>query len=148
MFPMTMTIHNAQQLEAVMHVLLATKIDEVKDKLGKSAKGTTLAATSAESPAPTQATAEAGVATDAPVKTAGASNPTAGSAAAEQQASTAVTEGDAVGFETVKKAFLALSTTPGGREKCQAVIAPLAKLSEAKPEQYAAILAKIKKAGE
>ena len=146
MFPMTITIHNPEDLSLVLQALGFRSAGIAKD--AATTKKPTPAATPAASPAPSPVTAGAGVATDAPVKTADASNPTADSAAAEQPASTAATEGDAVDFETVKKAFLALSTTPGGREKCQGVIAPLAKLSEAKPEQYAAILAKIKKAGE
>lgn len=54
-----------------------------------------------------------------------------------------------IDFDTIKKAFLKLSTTDGGRAKCEAVLKPhgLAKLSEAKPEQYAEILANIQKAG-
>jgi hypothetical protein len=57
----------------------------------------------------------------------------------------------AVSFDELKKAFLALSTKPGGREKCEAVLKPfgLPKLSAANADQYAAILAEIKRqAGE
>lgn len=51
-------------------------------------------------------------------------------------------------FEVVKKVFLALGSKAGGRDKCMEVLTPfgLSKLSEAKPEQYAAILAALKKA--
>lgn len=54
-----------------------------------------------------------------------------------------------VTFDVLKKAFLALSTKAAGREKCEAVLKPfgLAKLSAATPEQYAAVLAEIEKAG-
>jgi hypothetical protein len=56
----------------------------------------------------------------------------------------------AVTFEALKKAFLALSTKADGRAKCEAVLASVdpkpARLSEAKPEQYAALLAAIEKA--
>jgi hypothetical protein len=57
-------------------------------------------------------------------------------------------ESAAVSFDELKKAFLALSTKPEGRAKCEAVLKPfaVAKLSEAKPEQYAAVLAAIVKA--
>jgi hypothetical protein len=53
-----------------------------------------------------------------------------------------------VTFEVLKKAFLSLSTKAGGRALCEGVLKPfaLAKLSEAKPEQYAAVLAQIEKA--
>lgn len=54
-----------------------------------------------------------------------------------------------VTFDVLKKAFLALSTKAAGREKCEAVLKPfgLAKLSAATPEQYAAVLTEIEKAG-
>jgi hypothetical protein len=53
----------------------------------------------------------------------------------------------AVTFDEVKKAFLALSK-PKGRALCEGVLKPfgIAKLSDAKPEQYAALLAAIEQA--
>jgi hypothetical protein len=55
---------------------------------------------------------------------------------------------EAVDFETVKKAFLKMSTMEGGRARCESVLKPfgIAKLSEAKAEQYGEILVLIKKA--
>lgn len=55
-----------------------------------------------------------------------------------------------VDFDTLKKAFLALSTKAGGRALCEGVLKPhgLAKLSEAKPEQYAAVLSAIEQAAQ
>jgi hypothetical protein len=104
----------------------------------------------------------------APSKTADESTPAVQTAAAQPQASTAA-EGNAaaapsaqeataasaassaepeVDFDTLKKAFLALSTKDGGRAKCEGVLKPhgLAKLSEAKPEQYGALLTAIHQA--
>jgi hypothetical protein len=104
--------------------------------------------------------------------TAGASTPAAQSAAAQSQASTAATgeQGNdtpagqpaaastasstkldaaaAPTFDEVKKAFLALSTKPNGRALCEGVLKPfaLAKLTEAKVEQYGALKAAIDKA--
>ncbi len=51
----------------------------------------------------------------------------------------------AVDFDTLKRAFLALATKDGGRARCEAVLKPfgLAKLSEAKPEHYPALMAEI-----
>lgn len=122
--------------------------------------------------APSQGTTAGQVA--APEKTAAASTPAAETAAAPSQASTAAGEqGNAaaassapaasdapavssseasaspeVSFEQLKKAFLGLSTKANGRALCEGVLKPfgLAKLSEAKPEQYAAVLAEIQKA--
>lgn len=50
-----------------------------------------------------------------------------------------------VTFDALKKAFLQLSTKEGGRARCEGVLKPqgLAKLSEAKPEQYGALLTAI-----
>lgn len=117
-----------------------------------------------------QRTAKAGA---APSPTAGASSPTAASAATPSQASTAAT-GDTgngaaaagpaaaattassakpdaapeVTFDSLKKAFISLSTKPNGRALCEGVLKPLSlgKLSEAKPEQYAQLMTAIEKA--
>lgn len=77
-----------------------------------------------------------------------AGNATAAAAGAQTASSSAASESSAVTFDELKKAFLALSTKPGGREKCEAVLKPfgLVKLSNATVEQYPAVLAEIQKA--
>jgi len=128
----------------------------------------------AQGPAPVPSSAATAAPADAPKQTAAASTPAAAHAAAQSQASTAAGEqgngaaaspspatdaastasssepsaSPAVSFDELKKAFLALSTKAGGREKCEGVLKPfnLPKLSAAAPEQYAAILAAIQKA--
>lgn len=75
----------------------------------------------------------------------------AGNASGSTPSSSEPSGSPAVTFDELKKAFLALSTKAGGREKCEAVLKPfnLPKLSAASPEQYAAVMAEIKKqAGE
>lgn len=67
-------------------------------------------------------------------------------AAATAQSASSESSAQTVTFDELKKAFLALSTKADGRAKCQAVLGGLAKLSDAKPEQYAGILAAIEKA--
>jgi len=103
----------------------------------------TPAATVAASPAPSPRTAEV-VEAAAPAKTAAESAPAAPSAETAPQASTAATD-TPVTFDELKRAFLSLSTKPGGRALCEGVLKPfgLAKLSEAKPEQYSAVMAQI-----
>lgn len=115
----------------------------------------------AATPAPAAATAPAGpsasttAASSAPAAAAQAAQGDAGNATQGGQtaaASTASSEKPAaaveVTFDVLKKAFLALSTKADGRAKCENVLKPfnLAKLSEAKPEQYAAVLAAIEEA--
>lgn len=78
-----------------------------------------------------------------------AAAPTTQAAAAAQTASsTEASASPAVSFDQLKKAFLSLSTKEGGRAKCEGVLKPhgLGKLSEAKEEQYGALLAAIEKA--
>jgi hypothetical protein len=55
---------------------------------------------------------------------------------------------EAITFDALKKAFLALSTKPDGRDKCQAILKPynFARLSDAKEEHYGALLEAINKA--
>lgn len=113
--------------------------------------GTQTAATApAGSPAsPTAASSAPAAAAPAAQGDAGNATPAAGQPAAAQTASSEKPAGAAeVSFDTLKKAFLALSTKADGRAKCENVLKPfgLAKLSEAKPEQYAAVLAAIEEA--
>jgi hypothetical protein len=83
---------------------------------------------------------------------AAASQPSATAAASSASSSAESTspDGEAVTFDELKKAFLALSAKADGRAKCEAVLASVdpkpGRLSEAKPEQYAALLDAIKKA--
>lgn len=102
----------------------------------------------AGSPA-TQTTAPSATTAAAPAAGDAGNASTAGPAAAASPASSPKPEAaPEVTFDVVKKAFLALSTKADGRSKCEAVLKPfkVAKLSEAKPEQYAAVLEAIEKA--
>ena len=144
MFPVTITLHDAAQLNAVMHALSPTT---AAPKSASAASGPVTAKASA-----------------APEKMAAVQNLAAASAETAHQASTAATTeaGNAaaapsapeapaaspVSFDVLKKAFLSLSTKPEGRSKCEGVLKPLglAKLSEAKEGQYAALLDAINKA--
>lgn len=86
---------------------------------------------------------------------AGADAPQAGSSAptASTEKSSASVEtaggGEPVTFDQVKKAFLALAQKPNGRALCEGINKTfgVAKLSDNKPENYAAVLAEIQKAG-
>lgn len=102
----------------------------------------------------TPASAPAAASGSAPAGEQGNGASTAAAPAGSSQAQApapAASVGEAVSFDDLKKAFLALPTKAGGREKCEAVLKPfnLPKLSAASPEQYAAVMAEIKKqAGE
>jgi hypothetical protein len=102
------------------------------------------ASAAAQSQASTAATGDAGNATSA-----GNADP-APLAAQAAAASTALAPAGepTTSFDELKKAFLGLSTKPGGRELCIAALKPfnLAKLSEAKPDQYRGLLSAINKA--
>jgi hypothetical protein len=130
MFPVTITLQNAAQLTAVMQALGASSVtfDESTKVKSDPAKKPT--------PAPAATTA------------AGASSQT--TAATPASAPTTAPESAAPGvtFDVLKKAFLALSTKAGGRALCEGVLKPhaLAKLSDAKEEQYGALLDAINKA--
>jgi hypothetical protein len=125
MFPVTITLHDAAQLNAVVAALSAPAA--TKEAAKKSMPPTAAALT----PSPV---AES-VAPPAPAVT---TTPTP----------SAASPSEAVTFDQLKKAFLSLSTKDGGRAKCEGVLKPfgLAKLSEAKDDQYAAVLAAIEKA--
>lgn len=107
--------------------------------------GNASASTAAPASAPPAA---AGSATSA--GEAGNVGTTAGTAAAPTASSSEPAASPAVSFDELKKAFLALSTKPAGREKCEAVLKAVdpapAKLSAATPEQYPALMAAIQKA--
>ena len=108
------------------------------------------AATAPAGKAATQTAAPSAPAAAAPAAgDAGNDAAAAGPAAAASTASSSTpAESPEVSFEVLKKAFLALSTKADGRAKCESVLKPfgVAKLSESKPEQYAAVLAAIEAA--
>lgn len=135
MFPITLsfTVHNATEL-AAFSSLLGTA---VTPEATPAKKSSTNAATEA-APAPTGRTAAAAVETAAPAKTADDSSPTAASAEAEPQASTAAD----VTLEDVIAAFKQYCKSPGV-PAAQAILGKfgLPKLTAAAPEQYAALLA-------
>ena len=119
MFPMTITIHNLTQFNAVAAVLdipTTKKTEPAKAKI--------------EDPKPTPTGNP-----DPVVQTAPADVPEAGA--------------PVVSFEEMKKAFLALSTKPDGRKKCQDTLAAfkVEKLSLAKEADFATITAALIKAG-
>ena len=134
MFPVTITISNIADLQKVQSVLFPiTAVAEVKEAPAKKPAPAPAAASN-----PTPAAAPASAPTSAEVGNAS----TGSSPKPEESAAPGVT------FDVLKKAFLSLSTKEGGRAKCEGVLKPhgLAKLSEAKEDQYAAILAAIEKA--
>lgn len=151
MFPVTITLHDASQLNAVLNALSGNPQPQ------ENTKGKPAAAPKAASG---QATATAGA---APTKTAAAPTPAAESAAAQPPASTAATEGnatpavtstaspsassapssssEALSYEPVGKAI----TTFAARNGRDATVAKLSEFGvksgkELKPEQYAAAL--------
>lgn len=134
MFPMTITLHNIDDLNRVTAVLAPTATPKVEET-ATAKKPNTSAATPAPA-ARTQPTAEAAAETAAPAKTADEPRPTAASAEAAPQASTAVE------YDTVKAAILNLSTSKGKAAAVEVLGKfGLVKLPDAKPEQYADILA-------
>ena len=138
MFPVTITLNNISDLQKVQSVLYpTTAVVEVKETK-KSAPATTAAAASSQTPAAAQAPAH----TTAPADAGNVAASTGSSPKPEESAAPGVT------FDVLKKAFLALSTKPEGRSKCEGVLKPhgLGRLSEAKEEQYAALLDAINKA--
>lgn len=156
MFPMTITIHTAKELQLVAAALNAEVPVAGKPASAASGPGTAKDSAApektAKDPSPAAASA-AGASSPSTAATSEGNAAAASSTPAAAGASTASSSGGAaspeVSFEQVKKAFLALSTKPGGRALCEGVLKPfgLAKLSEAKAEQYAAVLTAINKAG-
>lgn len=133
MFPVTITIGNIADLQKVQSVLYpTTAVAEVKEAPAKKSAPAATTTAAASSPS----TAEKA----APVPT------TVESTSSSAEPSTSAAPG--VSFDELKKAFLSLSTKTGGRTLCEGVLKPLGlgKLSEAKPEQYAALLDAINKA--
>jgi len=142
MLTLTFQFNDIAAAAALLAKLNGTELGDVQVKEA-AAPAPTPAATVAVSPAPSPRTAEV-VEAAAPAKTAAESAPAAPSAETAPQASTAATD-TPVTFDELKRAFLGLSTKPGGRALCEGVLKPfgLAKLSEAKPDQYSAVMAQI-----
>ena len=150
MFPITITvtINSADELLKVQSaVALASSnvaAQTTAPKVEKPAAPKSEKASTKSTPAsPTTQPVAANAAND----TVGNATPAA-TETASPTASSAQSEGSIVDFETVKKAFLALSVKEGGRARCEQVLKPfsLGKLSEAKTEQYGQILQAIHKA--
>lgn len=111
--------------------------------------GASATATAASSAPPAAAPAAQG---DAGNAAAAASQPQETPAASDASSSapaTSLPSDEKEAFAIVKKAFLALGGQTGGREKCEAINKKfgVTKLSENKPENYAAVLAEIQAAG-
>lgn len=138
----TLTFANVQEMQAYFvgrEVIAASAPATEKPASPKSAKASSSSSTASSTTQPAAANAASeGNASAANVE---AATPFASTASSETSTS-------APDFETVKKAFLALSVKDGGRARCEQVLKPFAlgKLSEAKPEQYGQILDAIKKA--
>lgn len=142
MFPLTMTLHNAAQLNAVLRALQAEPQAVAPAAAPAPKEAVAPAPKSAKAdpaPGPRTATAEASPAADAPAPTAAAPAPTAAPAAAQPPASTAAPE-------PVTYAQVAAAITNGvkvNREKTVDTLAAfkVRKGPELKPEQYGAFLA-------
>lgn len=167
MFPMTMTIHTPAQLNAVLSALrpelqasdfahpavgaayeeASAKVrandaalqagQQVKEAAAPAGKPTP-AATEAATGARGQRTAAAAAATDAPEKTADGPTPTAASAAAEPQASTAA---EPIPYERVGKAITEMAKNNRAKAVATLDAFGVKKGPELKPEQYADFLA-------
>lgn len=143
---------NAPTLADLSTVVGKLQPTEAANDTGKPAKPAAAAkATAGASASPTAAPSAQTAAAPAAQGEAGNAAQAAGpSAAVSPASSSAQGASGEVTFEQVKKAFLALSTKADGRAKCEAVLATVdpkpARLSEAKPEQYPALLKAIEEA--
>lgn len=126
MFPMTVTINNTAQLNAVLAAMgtevieaagartastsatvdLQAVVNQAEAKVAGKKPSPTPAATQ-EAAASTQRTAEAGAGVGAQEKTAAASAPTAAAAETAQQASTAAADAPAISYKDVQAAVVA-----------------------------------------
>jgi len=169
MFPATITIHNASDLQKVMSVLYPTTgvveitdktrdvaprtndadlqatINKAESKVTTGKPKTTSAATPVDG-APGQPTAEAGAATDAPEKTAAESKPTAASATTEPQASTAAADAPALQYKDVQAAVVA-AVKAGKRTEVVALLKAnnVDHAEKLTPEQWPAVHAELTK---
>lgn len=142
MFPVTITLHDAAQLNAVMHALGAPAVEVPKPAAApKAASGKATAKAdaaptkTADGPAPTAESAAA----PAPASTAATTDPKPASAAAAPAPTTATAASPS--YEPVGKAITTYAATHG-RDAALAKLAELGVKSgkELKPEQYAAAL--------
>ena len=137
MFPITITFTVNNEVELAKLALLTTSTASANLKETPQAKKPTTSAATQASAANMQRTAAADAGTAAPAKTAAETSPTAESAEAEQPLSTAATEVTLDGLIAQFRAFCKVQGVPAA----QAVLAEfkLEKVSQAKPEQYAAL---------
>lgn len=138
----TLTFANVQEMQAyfVGREIITESNKVEKPAAPKSEKASTKSTPASPTTQPVEAPAAGDLGNVIPAATSTASPP---ASTASSETSTAAPD-----FETVKKAFLALSVKDGGRARCEQVLKPFAlgKLSEAKPEQYGQVLDAIKKA--
>lgn len=152
---------NAPSMHALRNVVAVLQPAEAANDVGNAPTPAAATAPAGQpastTTAPSAQPAAAAAAGDAGNKDAGA-QPAASSAQAASSEKPAASPASSLpadpkeAFEVLKKAFLGLSTKPGGREKCEKVLASVepkpAKLSAATPEQYPALMAAIQKASE
>jgi hypothetical protein len=148
MFPMTMTISNAAQLQAVLAALNPEQIAQAAQVKTESPKKEATTAKKQEVAAPTQPTAEAVVA-DAPSNKAEDSAPTGDAKTADkQQTKTTEAASSEVTKEDAKTVALRLAKNKG-RDALVALLSDFgaANLDGVKPEQFAEFVAKAKELG-
>lgn len=138
MFPITITIANTAQLNAVM-AALATGADVAKEAVAPAPKPKATPAKTA-APAPTQPTAEA-------VQEPAPENKVEPSATTQAADAPAADDTPAIAVADVNAAIIGLAKAKG-RDAAVAVLGEfkVAKVPELKPEQFAAVLAAVKKA--
>lgn len=161
MFPITITLHNNDQLSAVLAALATAPAPIPSEKPAKPSKTNppaqaTVATNGASStpealPSPADAAAQkpaAGAATPPAAESEVAGGKT-GQQAVEALDNSAKLAADTPSYDEVKAAVLGLVKSKG-REAAVGVLKSfgLESAQAAKPEQYAAILAAVKKAGE
>lgn len=151
MFPMTITLQNAAQLNAVLAALnlgtaaaaepTTAQLVEIAERRGETVRaaketaGKSAATTGAAARTSPTATEAAG---GAPEKTAGASTQAAGNAAAAPQVSTAATE--AVTYDVVAKAITEKAKSDRAHVVATLDTFGVKKGTELKPDQYADFL--------
>jgi hypothetical protein len=144
MFPMTITLNNPAQLNAVIAALNiaveqpAPQAAVVKEAAAPAGKQKATAAKT-ESAATTAPTAEAA---DAPASTPSAGTPQSSPTTPAATASSAAAATEAVSYQETATAITKLSRVKG-RDTAVALLAKFgaANLKEVKPEQFAAVLA-------
>lgn len=145
MFPMTITLNNPAQLNAVIAALNiaveppAPQAAVVKEAAAAPAGKPKATAAKTESAATTAPTAEAA---DAPASTPSADTPQSSRTTPAATASSAAAATEAVSYQETATAITKLSRVKG-RDTAVALLAKFgaANLKEVKPEQFAAVLA-------